>query len=110
LTLHGTTADCIKAVNILNKTTIDGKTKKSSNPLLNIAAQLLAARLTLTGGAGTCPDSINAVNAAQTLLAKYGWNGLTCGPPSYPALTSQDAALANQLNNALDLFNNGLLC
>jgi hypothetical protein len=110
LTLHANTTDCVYAINILNKTTIDGKTKKASDPLFNMAAQLLAARLNVTGGAGTCPDSINAVNAAQTLLAKYGWNGLTYGPPSYPALTSQDAALANQLNNTLDLYNNGLLC
>ena len=110
LTLHGTTLDCVKAVNILNKTTIDGKTKKASDPLFNMAAQLLAARLNVTGGAGTCPDSINAVNAAQALLVKYGWNGLTYGPPGYPALTAADATLANQLNNTLDLYNNGLLC
>jgi hypothetical protein len=48
--------DCAKPVNILNKTTIDGKTKKASDPLFNMAAQLLATRLNVTGGAGTCPD------------------------------------------------------
>jgi hypothetical protein len=106
LTLHGTTADCTKAVNILNKTTIDGRTKKASDPLFNMAAQLLAARLNVTGGAGTCPASINAVNAAQALLVKYNWNGLTYSP----TLTAADATLANQLNNSLDQYNNGLLC
>lgn len=106
LSLTGSTADCVKAVNVLNKTTIDGKTKKSSDPLFNMAAQLLAAKLNVTGGAGTCAASTNAINAAQALLVKYHWNGLTYSP----ALTSGDAALANQLNNTLDLYNNGNLC
>ena len=106
LDLTGSSADCVKAVNVLNKTTIDGKTKKSSDPLFNMAAQLLAAKLNVTGGAGTCPASTNAINAAQALLVKYGWNGLTYSP----ALTSADAALANQLNTTLDLYNNGNLC
>jgi hypothetical protein len=110
LSLTGSTADCVKAVNVLNKTTIDGKTKKASDPLFNMAAQLLAARLNVTGGAGTCTQSTNAINAAQALLVKYGWNGLTYGPPGFPALTPADAALANQLNNTLDLYNNGNLC
>lgn len=106
LNLTGSAADCVKAVNVLNKTTIDGRTKKSSDPLFNMAAQLLAAKLNVTGGAGTCTASTNAINAAQQLLVKYHWNGLTYSP----ALTAADAALANQLNNTLDLYNNGNLC
>jgi hypothetical protein len=96
----------VKAVNVLNKATIDGKTKKASDPLFNMAAQLLAAKLNVTGGAGTCPASVNAINAAQALLVKYHWNGLTYSP----TLTATDAAMANQLNNTLDLYNNGNLC
>jgi hypothetical protein len=106
LSLTGTTADCVKAVNVLNKTTIDGKTKKASDPLFNMAAQLLAARLNVTGGAGTCTESTNAINAAQALLVKYNWNGQTYTLP----LSSADATLANQLANKLDLYNNGNLC
>ena len=106
LVLHGTTADCTKAVNILNKTTIDGKTKKASDPLFNMAAQLLAAKLNVTAGAGTCPAAITAINDGQALLAKYHWNGLTYGP----ALTAADKVLAGQLNTKLDQYNNGLLC
>jgi hypothetical protein len=106
LSLTGTTADCVKAVNVLNKTTIDGKTKKASDPLFNMAAQLLAARLNVTGGAGTCTQSTNAINAAQALLVKYNWNGQTYTLP----LSSADATLANQLANTLDLYNNGNLC
>jgi hypothetical protein len=106
LSLTGSATDCVYAVNVLNKTTIDGKTKKASDPLFNMAAQLLAAKLNVTGGAGTCPASVNAINAAQALLVKYHWNGLTYNP----TLTAADATLANQLNNTLDLYNNGNLC
>jgi hypothetical protein len=104
LTLHA--SNCVEARNILDKTTIDGKTKKASDPLFNMAAQLLAAKLNVTGGAGTCADATNAINAAQALLVKYSWNGLTYTGP----LTPDDAALANQLNTTLDLYNNGNLC
>jgi hypothetical protein len=104
LTLHA--SNCVEARNILDKTTIDGKTKKASDPLFNMAAQLLAAKLNVTGGAGTCADATNAINAAQVLLVKYSWNGLTYTAP----LTPDDAALANQLNTTLDLYNNGNLC
>jgi hypothetical protein len=104
LTLHA--SNCVEARNILDKTTIDGKTRKSSDPLFNMAAQLLAAKLNVTGGAGTCAAATNAINAAQALLVKYSWNGLTYTGP----LTPDDAALANQLNTTLDLYNNGNLC
>jgi hypothetical protein len=104
LTLHA--GDCVKAVNILNKTTIDGKKKMASDPLFNMAAQLLAADLNVVAGAGTCPAATTAINAAQALLLKYNWDGLTYSPK----LTSADAALANQLATTLDQYNNGLLC
>jgi hypothetical protein len=106
LSLTGSAADCVKAVNILNKTTIDGKTKKASDPLFNMAAQLLAAKLNVTAGAGTCAAATNAITAGQALLVKYHWNGLTYSP----ALTAADATLANQLNTTLDQYNNGNLC
>lgn len=106
VSLTGSATDCVKAVNILNKTTIDGKTKKASDPLFNMAAQLLAAKLNVTAGAGTCPASTTAITQAQALLVKYGWNGLTYSPK----LTAADATLANQLNTTLDQYNNGLLC
>jgi hypothetical protein len=44
--------DCAKVVNLLNKTTTDGKTKKSSDPLFNLTAQLVAAQLNRFMGAG----------------------------------------------------------
>jgi hypothetical protein len=111
LTLHGgatknSSPDCAKAVNILNKTTIDGAKKKASDPLFNMAAQLLAAKLNIVAGAATCPAADTAIASAQALLVKYNWNGLTYSPK----LTTADANLANTLNATLDKYNNNNLC
>jgi hypothetical protein len=106
LSLTGSAADCVKAVNILNKTTIDGKTKKASDPLFNMAAQLLAAKLNVTAGAGLCPAGQTAITQAQALLVKYHWNGLTYTG----TLTAADKTAAGNLNTLLDQYNNGTLC
>jgi hypothetical protein len=98
--------DCAKAVNILNKTTIDGAKKKASDPLFNMAAQLLAAKLNIVAGAATCSAADTAIASAQALLVKYSWNGLIYSPK----LTTADAALANSLNTTLDRYNNNDLC
>ena len=84
--------------------TIDGK-KMASDPLFNMAAQLLAAKLNGVAGAShACID--NTITQAEALLGKYGWNGLTYAPK----LTAADAATANSLNTTLNKYNNGLLC
>jgi len=106
-TLGAATA-CTYAVNVLNKTTINGKTKESSDPLFNMAAQLLAADLNVQGGAGSCAASTSAITQAQLLLGKYSWSGTA--PPYSPKLTSADANLANQLATSLDKYNNNKLC
>jgi len=102
----GASTACQYAVNILNKTTINGKTKKASDPLFNMAAQLLAADLNVQAGAGTCASAVNAINAAHQLLSKYSFdgNGYT------PKLTTADASLANSLATTLDKYNNNKLC
>jgi hypothetical protein len=105
LTLGASTA-CKDAFNILNKTTIDGKTKKSSDPLFNMAAQLLAADLNVAAGAGSCPASATAINNAHALLVKYSFTGLGYTPK----LTTADATLANNLATQLDQYNNNKLC
>jgi len=102
----GKATACKYAVNILNKTTIDGKTKKSSDPLFNMAAQLLAADLNVQGGAGICPAAVTAINQAHALLSKYHFDGNGYSPK----LTSADASLANQLATTLDKYNNNTLC
>jgi uncharacterized repeat protein (TIGR01451 family) len=94
--------DCAKAVNLLNKTTIDGKTKKASDPLFNMAAQLVGAQLNYFAGAGkNGPTTIN-IQSAVLLLGKYGFNGNTYSPK----LSSADTAQANCLATQLDNYNN----
>ncbi|HEX6701903.1 MAG TPA: hypothetical protein VF101_14345 [Gaiellaceae bacterium] len=104
-TLGAATA-CNYAVNILSKSTIDGKKKMSSDPLFNMAAQLLAADLNVGAGSGNCAASATAINQAHALLTKYKFdgNGYT------PKLTTADANLANSLATTLDKYNNNKLC
>jgi hypothetical protein len=113
LVLHGSTStpnvapDCAKAINTLNKTTIDGRTKMASDPAFNLAAQLLAAKLNVQAGAGVCPAAVTAINNAQKLLATVAFNGLTHG-----AMSTTQVNQANSLATTLDKYNNDntLLC
>lgn len=107
-TTNGTYWEC-QAIQTLSKNTFGG-TNKASDPLFSMAAQLLAADLNVSDKAGVCSAAVTATNNAQALLVKYGWNGNTYGPPGYPALTSTDASLANQLAATLDKYNNNQLC
>jgi hypothetical protein len=102
----GTATACKDAVRILSKSTIGSGTKKASDPLFNMAAQLLAADLNVFSGAGTCPAATSAINQAHALLSKYHFDGNGYSPK----LTKADANLANQLANTLDKYNNNLLC
>src|SRR5262249_25410302 len=107
LVLHGSTTtpnkapDCSKAVNLLNKTTIDGKTKQASDPAFNLAAQLVAAELNFSAGAGKNGTVVNAVNQAVLLLGKYQFNGLT-----HTTISAADVTAMNNLATTLDNYNN----
>jgi hypothetical protein len=111
LTLHGSIAspnsapDCSKAVNLLNKTTIDGKKKLASDPAFSLAAQLLGAKLNVVAGAGVCPAAENAIKSAQSLLEAISFNGLTHKP-----MTSSQITQARSLETTLNNYNNNLLC
>ena len=111
LTLHGSTTkpsvapDCSKAVNLLNKSTIDGKTKKSSDAAFNLAAQLLAAKLNLVAGARACSGATTGIAGAQALLASLHFDGLT-----HDHMSASQATQANSLATLLDKYNNNLLC
>jgi hypothetical protein len=95
---------CAWAVNLLSKTTIDGKTKKASDPLFNMAAQLVAAQLNYFAGAGkNGPTTLN-IQSGVLLLGKYTFNGLTYSPK----LSSSDTNLANCLATQLNNYNNDL--
>jgi hypothetical protein len=111
LTLHGNASrpdvapDCSKAFNLLDKTTIDGKKKSASDPAFNMAAQLLAAKLNVIAGAGTCSAASTAIADGHALLHAVEFNGLT-----HARLTPAQASQANALATTLDRYNNGLLC
>jgi hypothetical protein len=103
LVLHA--GDCVKAIRILNKSTIDNGTKKSSDPAFNLAAQLLAAKLNVVAGAGTCPPAVTAINTAQSLLNAINFNGIT-----HVTMSTAQKNQANSLATTLDRYNNNLLC
>lgn len=103
--LYGQTAtstvDCAHAVSLLDKRDFNG-TKKASDPLFNMAAQLVAAQLNLGSGAYTCVPLINTVTQANALLDTYDFKG-----SGYSGkLSKTDAALANSLATTLDNYNN----
>jgi hypothetical protein len=98
-----TAPDCVKAVNLLDKTTIDGRKKMASDPLFNMTAQLVAAELNRFMGAGISGITIVNIDRAVLLNGKYKFNGQTYSPK----LTTADANLANCLATQLDNYNNG---
>jgi plastocyanin len=103
LTLH--TGDCLKAIRLLDKSTIDTGKKQASDPAFNLAAQLLAAKLNVKAGALTCSSAIAAINDAQTLLVALHFNGIT-----HDKLNAAQTTQANNLATTLDHYNNNLLC
>jgi uncharacterized repeat protein (TIGR01451 family) len=103
LTLHGD--DCLKAVRLLDKSTVDRGRKMASDPAFGLAAQLLAAKLNIVAGAGSCPAAVTAINDGQTLLAAVHFDGIT-----HDRLTTAQATQANALATTLDRYNNNLLC
>ena len=101
LILHS--SDCVKAFDILNKSTTANSSKKmASDPLYNMAAQLLGADLNLLAGAFSCPTAAGWINQAQSLLVKYNFVGTGYSGK----LSAKDAAAANALATELDQFNN----
>lgn len=95
---------CDEAVSLLNKSDINTGKKMSSDPLYNLAAQYVAAKLNLQAGAYTTPAVTAAVDNAQALMAKYNFTGTG----SYK-LSAADATLANNLAKTLDDYNNDRL-
>ena len=95
------TADCEHAVTLLNKSDFGGK-KQSSDPLFNMAAQLIAAELNVAAGAYSCGPVANAINQANLLLTGYKFTGY-----GYTGkLSSSDATAANKWATKLDDYNN----
>lgn len=107
LALHGSTTaqdsapDCLKAVRLLDKSTIDAGKKMASDPAFNLAAQLAAAELNFVAGAYQNGTVLNAVNQSVLVLGKYAFDGKT-----HTKISTADANLMNQLAKTLDDYNN----
>jgi VCBS repeat-containing protein len=99
--IKGSTVDCPHAVSLLDKRDFGG-VKKASDPLFNMAAQLVAVEVNFAAGAYTCGAVANAVTTAEGLLAKYKFTGFGYTGP----LSKADATLANSTATKLDDYNN----
>jgi hypothetical protein len=102
-------ATCDVAVRILGKRDVVTGANRASDAAYNLAAQLLAAKLNVVAGAGTCATATSAIASAQSLLAGIDFTGtgafLPSGGPPPPERTQ-----ANNLASTLDDYNNGLVC
>jgi hypothetical protein len=107
LVLHGSTVmpnaapDCLKALRLLDKSTINTDKKMASDPAFNLAAQLVAAQLNYAAGAGKKPAVTNAIQQAVLLLGKYKFDGQT-----HTKISNADATTMNNLAKILDDYNN----
>lgn len=102
-----TVTACLKAVRILNKSTIDTGAKKASDRAFNLASQLLAARLNVARAALTCSDATNAIASAHTLLGAVAFTGKAAWKNT---MTATQKNQANTLATKLDKYNNNELC
>ena len=108
-----TSMNCTQAVRILDKRDIVTGTKMAGDAAYGLAAQLLAAKLNVAAGAGTCQAALDAIANGQALLADDPINFLGTG--SYLGKVS-GATLTTIKNNALlyasqlDAYNNNTLC
>jgi hypothetical protein len=103
----GDSPDCLKAVSILNKTDIVSGKKMASDAAYGLAAQLLAAKLSIQAGAdNTVCHITNLVADAQAFLADVinftGTGSYLSGKAGQQALIDQ----ANFYANLLDKYNN----
>jgi hypothetical protein len=100
-----TSLTCEQAVNLLSKNAINGE-KRAGDPIYNMVAQLLGAKLNLAAGAGGCAALTTALTAAQTFLDNLGF----LGTGSYKdSLSAADKALVNGWAGVFGSYNEGTL-
>jgi len=93
------------AVRLLNKSTINTNKKMASDPLFNLAAQLLGYRLNQPFGAWPNTVAATAADYAQQMLVQLNFNGTaTHLKPSAKAVAN-----LNYLAGILDAYNNDTL-
>jgi hypothetical protein len=71
----------------------------ASDPLFNMAAQLVGAQLNYFIGAGKNGPTTMNIQSAVLLLGKYSFNGDTYDPKLIAADTTKANCLATQLDN-----------
>jgi hypothetical protein len=101
---------CEDGVNILSKRDLNGA-NKANDGAYDLAAQLLAAKLNVSAGAGVCAAATDAIDDGQAFLEDQGFTGLgdylrPGGSPANRALRQQALDLAG----ILDSYNNNTLC
>ena len=104
---------CPVAVDILDKRKVgkpdevaDGK-KQASDPLFNLAANLLAAQMNFGAGVCTTEAVQGWVIEAEALLDAYDFDG---DGHDNLGKKSDDGARANELATLLDSYNTGMIC
>jgi hypothetical protein len=104
--------NCDDAVDILDKSDVGSGQKKANDAAYGLAAQLLAAKLNIVAGAGSCAAANTAISAGQALLDLINFTGTgNYLPPTVKgALLKQQRSDALSLADTLDKYNNNLLC
>ena len=102
-----TSLTCAQAVNLLSKNKINGQ-KASGDPIYNMVAQLLGAKLNIAASAGSCQALNDALPQAQTLLVAINFLG-TGNYATKNALTPAQVTLANTLAGIFGKYNEGTL-
>lgn len=96
---------CEQAVSILDRRDIDSGKKRGSDAAYNLAMHLLAAQMNFAAGAETCQEAQNAALEVEELLDKHDFIGEGSYLRKHP-----DSAIALELAETLDQYNNGELC
>ena len=100
-----TALTCAQAVNLLAKSAINGD-KRAGDPIYNMIAQMLGARLNVAAQAGVCTDLTTALSQAQAFLDALNFNGTG----SYKGvLSSADQQKVNGWGGVFGSYNEGTL-
>jgi len=102
-------SDVYDAYYLLDARNITGNNKKSaSDAAYTLMRALLAYKLNIRAGAGTCNGAIQAALDAEALLCSIGFDGT--GTNYLRPKDGEDYTEALRLNGILDLFNNNSYC
>jgi len=97
---------CPVAVSILDKSDVVDGTKRANDAAYGLAAQLLAAKMNVSAGAGTCAAATTAIAGGQALLDAINF----LGTGTYLKANSTNRTNALAFATTLDKYNNNTLC